>query len=232
MTVDQNRREWSAYDWQSQGSEWSSSWGGDNPLWLAVIYPRIQAFMPCTSILEIGCGYGRFTSYLHSKCRNFVGIDLTPKCVDACCRRFPYSTFHVGDGKLFPQVRDASINFAFSWDALVHCDLDVLDSYITELRRILIPNSSAFLHHSNAAVSRAINNGARAKTSHIDVANICERLGMRVKFQEIVHWEGARDMDCFSLIENSPWTGRSPVYTNDDWLTIQRNSLNVSKAYV
>jgi len=232
MTVQQNVAEWSNYGWEMRGSEWSHNWGGDDALWHAAVYPRIHAFLPCLTALEIGCGHGRMTRYLARECSRIVGFDVAAPCIDYCQQMFPLQCFHLGNGKTFPQVPDASINFAFSWDVLVHCDLDVLASYLAELRRVLTPKACAFLHHSNAADSQAINNGLRSATSYADVAKICEQVGLNLKFQEIVHWEGALRMDCFSLIENSPWCGTPPAFVNDDWLAIQRSAMKVAKAYL
>lgn len=231
MTVDQNVAEWSNYGWETRGSEWSHSWGGDDALWHAVVYARIRAFLPSRSALEIGCGHGRMTHFLAKECQHITGYDVTPKCVNYCQQNFPAHNFFVGDGKTFPQVPSASIDFAFSWDVLVHCDFDVLASYLAELRRVLAPAACAFLHHSNAADSQAVNNGLRAATSHAQVATLCERLGLNLKAQEIVHWEGALRMDCFSLIENTPWCGTPTAFVNDDWTAVQRNALRVAKVY-
>ena len=48
-----------------------------------------------------------------------------------------------------PMVEDQSIDFAFSFDSLVHVESDVLMGYLAELARTLKPEGVAFLHHSN-----------------------------------------------------------------------------------
>ena len=48
---------------------------------------------------------------------------------------------------------DASIDFAFSFDSLVHAEANILESYISELARVLKANAIAFIHHSFAARS-------------------------------------------------------------------------------
>ena len=61
----------------------------------------------------------------------------------------PHISYHVNDGKSLAMVPDESVNFAFSFDSLVHADLDVLRAYLVELRNKLSPDGVAFLHHSN-----------------------------------------------------------------------------------
>jgi hypothetical protein len=53
-------------------------------------------------------------------------------------------------------VLDASVDFVFSFDSLVHADPNVLGSYMHELSRVLAPNGVAFIHHSNLAEYRSV----------------------------------------------------------------------------
>jgi hypothetical protein len=68
-TVEQNLQLWnSIYGWTQQGEEWSSAWGGSEAQWLGAIFPRIRAFIPTDSILEIAPGFGRWTNFLKRWC--------------------------------------------------------------------------------------------------------------------------------------------------------------------
>ena len=46
-------------------------------------------------------------------------------------------------------VEDGSVDFAFSFDSLVHAEADVLGAYLGELARKLKPDGVGFIHHSN-----------------------------------------------------------------------------------
>ena len=79
-------------------------------------------------------------------------MDVTPKCVEACRQRFADRSgarFEVNDGHSLPMVEDSSIDFAFSFDSLVHVEAETLAGYLGELARVLKPDGVAFLHHSN-----------------------------------------------------------------------------------
>jgi SAM-dependent methyltransferase len=81
-----------------------------------------------------------------------IGIDLAQACIDQCTQRFrqyPNLEFKVNDGLTFPMIENESIDFAFSFDSLVHAESDVMSSYANELARVLKPGGVAFLHHSN-----------------------------------------------------------------------------------
>jgi hypothetical protein len=52
-------------------------------------------------------------------------------------------------GKSLSAVADGSIDFAFSFDSLVHFEVDAMESYLRELACKLSADGVAFLDHSN-----------------------------------------------------------------------------------
>ena len=143
-TKEQNLTAWNqTYPWPQQGEEWSSTWGGSEAQWFFVIYPRIHLFIPAKTILEIAPGYGRWTDYLRNYCQRLVGVDLSPSCIEACKRRFASlsdASFHVNDGYSLAMIPDESVDFAFSFDSLVHAENDVIAAYLEQLSKILAAN--------------------------------------------------------------------------------------------
>ena len=116
--------------------------------------------MPARTILEIAPGFGRWTQFLRPLCEDLIVVDLSPKCIEACQARFAeYGniTYHVNDGRSLDMVPNDAIDFAFSFDSLVHVESDVLHGYLSQLAQKLTPEGVAFLHHSNvgAYVDRA-----------------------------------------------------------------------------
>lgn len=215
------------YDWAEQGDEWSRPWGGAEAQWFGSLFPRIHPYLPAGEILEIACGYGRWTQFLKDHCDRLTAIDLSQTCVDACRERFaddPRLRFLTTDGTSVPEVGDASIDFAFSFDSLVHADQDVLTAYMAELRRVLKPEGVAFIHHSNLGayahryallgkVPRLLGGLRRlrvlqrvhmrdAGVSAESVAAAAEANGLRCIGQEITPWLERRStmIDCMSLI--------------------------------
>lgn len=151
-TVEENRHYWEeVYPWLEQGEEWSRGWGGTENLWQHTLFPRISRFLPAASILEIAPGHGRFTPYLLEHCQTYRGIDLSPSCVEICRQRFPETTFESNDGRTLPSVKDASVDFIFSFFSLIHADIPTMRSYLEEFARVLTPTGSGFIHHSNLA---------------------------------------------------------------------------------
>lgn len=148
-----NRQVWQElYHWEGAGEEWSESWGGSQAQWFGAIFPRIHLWLPAGSILEIGCGYGRWTQYLLEFCDHYWGVDLAPKCVEFCQKRFEgvsKATFLVNDGLSLDTIPKGEIDFVFSFDSLVHAELDVLQRYVVQILERLSNTGTAFIHHSN-----------------------------------------------------------------------------------
>src|SRR4051794_4073729 len=143
-SVGENLSVWTeGWDWSRQGDEWSTWWGGSDAMWHAALLPRMHAFVPTGNILEIAPGYGRWTQYLKNMADRLIVVDLAENCIDACKKRFSDATnieYHVNDGRSLSMIPDASIDFAFSFDSLVHVGLDVVGSYIAQLASKLSPD--------------------------------------------------------------------------------------------
>jgi SAM-dependent methyltransferase len=215
--VEHNEAVWAeGWDWSTAGDEWSTWWGGTPALWHGALLPRIHAFVPTGTILEIAPGYGRWTQYLKNLCDRLVAVDLTERCIEGCKERFADDTnieYHVNDGRSLDMVEDGSIDFAFSFDSLVHAEADVLDCYAAQLKRKLKPDGVAFFHHSNsgwlrplAGVTKRVPERVRrplverglladiyawrAQSVTADrFAAQCEAAGLAVPAQEKINWE-------------------------------------------
>src|SRR5579863_7248376 len=112
-SVDENVERWNeGYDWSLAGDAWSKAWGGPDAQWEGCLFPRIGRFLPASSILEIATGFGRWTRYLLDHCQTLIGVDVAPKCTEACQARFAGregAQFFTNDGRSLPMVTDGSI---------------------------------------------------------------------------------------------------------------------------
>src|SRR6266550_6857049 len=63
------------YDWKDAGEEWSAPWGTSAAQWFGAILPRVRAFLPAETILEIAPGFGRWTYYLKDYCQELWIVD-------------------------------------------------------------------------------------------------------------------------------------------------------------
>lgn len=228
-TVDENRQHWREYDWSGRGEEWSEEWGGSAVQWQGAILPRIAPFLPCESALEIACGHGRWSQHLRPYCRKLTLVDLVEAGVSACRERFAgdrrVECFQ-NDGRTLPMAADASLDFVFSFDSLVHCELPEIESYLGEIARTLRFHGAAFLHHSNfgavlAATPGTHNKFWRAESVSADaVVEGCRKVGLACVSQEIINWGGLRACDTFSIVTRpgSRWDRERVRVENDHFM--------------
>lgn len=222
--LDWNRTVWSDhYDWTTGGEEWSQTWGGSEAQWFGSLYPRLHRFLPSQSILEIGPGFGRWTTFLLMYCSRYFGIDLSELCVNACRRRFcetEHAHFVQNDGLSLSGINDNSCDLVFSFDSLVHVELDVLAFYVPEILRVLSPAGVAFIHHSNLlpfAASIGCPHDRSRSVSAENFSAIISNNGGRVLIQEVVNWGGPYLHDCLTLFAPaSTGSPQNPILLNND----------------
>ena len=258
--VDWNTQTWARdYDWSAEGDEWSAEWGGAQMQWFGTLLPRISSFVPAETVLEIAPGYGRWTQFLRGLCGRLVGVDLSERCIESCRERFAgddRAEFHVNDGRSLPTVADGSVDFAFSFDSLVHVELDVLAAYAGELTRVLKPGGAAFLHHSNlgehAAYFDRVNglprgrrflrrmgwietydhHRGRSVTADKFRAAAAEA-GLACPSQEIINWGSTRTIDCLTVLTRpgSPWDRPTRVLRNPDFMRQAHHGAKLAELY-
>lgn len=200
-----NKTQWDgSYDWCSEGEEWSNSWGGSEAQWFGSIYPRIHRFLPAERILEIAPGFGRWTNFLLPICKSYLGIDLSSQAIAACKENFGHighAEFVLNDGLSLDAAEDDQFDFVFSFDSLVHAELDVLEQYIPQLMRKLSGSGVAFIHHSNFRTmdSRLDNPHGRATSvSATEYSRVVNSSGGKVLTQEVINWGGPHLIDCLT----------------------------------
>lgn len=251
--LDAIRETWNrAAGWTSGGDEWSGPWGGSESLWWGTLLPRIHAFVPTGVVLELGPGEGRWSRYLRGLADELILVDVAEHCVETCGRLFagdPSVSCHLGDGRSLAMLADHSVDFAFSFDSLVHAEADVLESYAHELGRTLKPDGVAFLHTSNmahyrraAAIARAVPlrlrrrltlhgllvyEGAwRAESASADkLARFCADAGLACVGQELIAWHYGRHLtDVISLLTpvGSRWERPKRVVRNRGFMAEAR----------
>lgn len=233
-TIDENRSWWNErYDWSQKGERWSTGWGGSEAQWYCTIFPRVHTFLPAGSLLEIAPGYGRWTQMLKAHCEKLTIVDLAESCIESCKKRFhkdTHITYHVNDGKSLAMIPDASIDFVFCFDSMVHVEKDVIETYLSQLARKLTPNGVGFIHHSNIGVYVDPSTGelpdflcnehwrATSMTAR-RFKDFCSAVGLQCIAQEIVNWgTNAALIDCFSL-----FTGRDSAWARPNRVLINKN---------
>lgn len=200
------------FDWRRVQAAWGEPWGGTDMQWFGTILPRIHAFLPARSILEIGPGYGRLSSYLRQHCERLVLADMAPNAVDACRSLFagdPGVSVIQTDGMSVPGLEGEQFDLVFSVFSLVHADASTMQGYVKDLASQLSPHGVAFLHHSNAGTcvsgdperDAELNDYRSIFTTAETVQEAAAHADLSCCGQEVFGWEtGEALTDCFSII--------------------------------
>lgn len=260
--VRENRLTWNApSSWSAQGDEWSGPWGGTELAWHGTLLPRLHAFLPADTILELGPGHGRWTHYLKEVAERLVLVDLAEDCIAACRERFASDgsiRYHVNDGKSLDMISDRSVDLVFSFDSLVHAEADVLEAYLSQLATKLTRNGVGFIHHSNMGAYRSAARLARmvpgrlrpgltrrrllvnvyawrAESTTAELfAALCERAGLVPIAQEKIRWEYGRGLtDAISVftVPGSRWERPLVAAENPDFMAEAARLAEVGRLY-
>jgi SAM-dependent methyltransferase len=255
-SLSHNKETWEhTYTWSEAGDEWSASWGGPQMQWYSSLYPRIRQFLPSTVILEIACGYGRWTRFLNHQCDRLYAVDLSERCIQSCRARFagdPRLQFYLNDGRSLEMIPDHSVDFVFSFDSLVHADAETVRLYLSQLPRLLTGNGAAFIHHSNLGEYASYRRFPRLSRSLAKLglwdwwhyrdpyltataaAEYGRQAGLVCLRQEIVPW-GTRRMliDCMStfVMPGSPLAGETRLLRNRRFMQERRLVSDLARLY-
>ena len=228
------------YEWIAAGEEWSEPWGGSAAQWFGSILPRIQPCLPANTILEIAAGFGRWSHYLKKQCCHLHLVDPAADCIEACQRRFAsdaHLSYHINDGRSLKMISNGSIDFAFSFDSLVHVRRENVEAYLAQLAEKLTVEGRAFIHHSNLGeYALSVARRARMLVSKGNILGedhqrdpemtatifrgICDQHGLKCICQELINWRGRRLIDCFSMIarQDSKWPAASGPFRNPNFM--------------
>jgi ubiquinone/menaquinone biosynthesis C-methylase UbiE len=127
-----------------------------------------------------------------------MAVDLSPSCIHRCKERYSGRdnvSYFVNDGKTLTGIDNSSVHFAFSFEAFVHMEIDVIKSYMHELARVLVPSGTAVIHHAGrAAATKPLRHmlslrrtperdGWRSDVSQQDVVRAARSAGLAVVAQ-------------------------------------------------
>jgi SAM-dependent methyltransferase len=193
-------------NWETNGHEWSKSFGTTENLWNNEIFDKIKEFRG-KKILEIAPGFGRITQFLSILASELIVVDLNPLCIEKTKSKLKHHVlaYFVNDGKSIPKVRENSQDLIFSFDSFVVMHPNVVEEYIKEIFRVLKPGGQAFIHHSwlyGGSDESTKNVAGRANMSPEQFKTFVDNNGMEIISQTPIHFEPLYDWngtDCISI---------------------------------
>ena len=96
------------------------------------------------TVIDVGCGAGRMTSYLGESGLAVSGVDLSPEMVRIAQQLHPGLLFELGELTDLPQA-DAAADGVLAWYSIIHSPPTALPAIAREFWRALRPGGSALV---------------------------------------------------------------------------------------
>lgn len=87
-------------------------------------------------VLDLGCGPGHWTGYLHSLGADVTGVDLVPEFIAHARATHPGPEFRLASMTEL-DAREHSVSGILAWYSTIHLPPSELDPVLAELRRLL-----------------------------------------------------------------------------------------------
>ncbi len=174
--------------------------------WTSIIEPELQTLQPdFTHTADFACGRGRNTQKLRAHSSRLTLIDVNAENIAYCKDRFspdPQVDYFICTGFGLTGLPDNTFSFYYSFDSMVHFDVELIAAYMPEFARVIRPGGTAFLHHSNYsdAPGRDFRSNPHWRNfmSAGLFAHLAERSGLRVLSQQPLAWGGMAAIDCIT----------------------------------
>ncbi|MDH2414592.1 class I SAM-dependent methyltransferase [Nocardioides sp. CER19] len=113
--------------------------------WLkAAIDTFADAVRDLGPVLDVGCGPGAVTAYLHERGVDISGVDLSPRMIEHARRRHPRCAFSVGSSTDL-DLEPGCLGGVLGWWSLFNLPRDVLPTVLATFRDALVPGGQAII---------------------------------------------------------------------------------------
>lgn len=199
---------------QVVGEAWKESpYYEEAERWTWVFWDAAHPFRPwfdrldLQNVLELACGRGRHSEVIATRATTLTVMDIHQENIDACRQRlsgFPNVNFICNDGYDYQPVADASVTSILCYDAMVHFSPDLVESYLRDSARVLVPGGMALFHHSNhdsgSTQHYGLNPCARNAMTLERFNALTIAAGMEPVTSRALDWGGFANLDGLSLV--------------------------------
>jgi SAM-dependent methyltransferase len=114
------------------------------------VFEHYTSILQNGTILDIGIGGGRTTSYLLPKSSSYTGIDLSQAFVDVCKKKFTTANIRLMDARDLSAFSDDTFDLVnFSFNGIDYVDLAGREKILSEIHRVLRPEGIFFFSTHN-----------------------------------------------------------------------------------
>ena len=174
------------------GLEW-----GDPEQSPPLAYVRDQFLTPYVTtgqtVAEIGPGGGRWTRYMF-ECDHVYALDYHQDLLDELNRNFKSDklTTIKNNGDDFPGVPDGALDFLYSFGVFVHLDLDIIERYLQNMKRVLKPDANVVLQYADKNKPMAKQNDGFSDNDGEKMRALLTKNGFEIREEdEVTMWHSS-----------------------------------------
>ncbi len=179
-------------------------WGRDSE------FLRVFEKLDLDNVIELACGHGRHVTKYKQSANAITLVDVVDKNISYCKKRFAGEagiTFYTNNGYDLSELASDTYTALFTYDSMVHFEMMDIFMYLEETERVLKPGGRALFHHSNNTenykITFATGSCGRNYMSSQLFAYLANRAGLKVLEQNLICWNGYKDLDCLTLLEKN-----------------------------
>jgi len=174
--------------------------------WANIITPLLQG-LEYNTVIDLASGHGRNARRLAEKARLVYCVDINPENIKFLRQRFADDQRFVvvhNDGSTLSFFEKSSVDLLYCFDALVHFDLEIIQSYLKEGYRVLRTGGHAFIHCSNYTGNPGGHFSSNPHWRNFMSFELCSHLaikdGFAVRHARKIDWGDVRELDCVFLL--------------------------------
>lgn len=159
--------------------------------------------------IDFAAGFGRNTrKLLEAGAAHVTMVDVNPDCIAHLEANFagPKATALLNGGTDLSALPSGAFTFLYTFDAMVHFDLEIVAAYLPEFARVLKPGGFALIHHSNYTDNPGADFRQNPHWRNFMSAAIFKHLAMRSGFtveeQMPFDW-GGLPLDCITVLRRA-----------------------------
>ena len=142
-------------------------------------------------ILDVGCGPGHWTAFLHQQGASVRGIDPVERFIEIAQSAHPQVDYRVGS---VMELADGAANGILAWYSLIHLDPTEMEPALRRCRSALVPGGSLLIGFFDGPAVEAFAHAVT--TAHFwpvhELAVLLETVGFSVLETVQRHDEGSR----------------------------------------
>ena len=187
------------FDWDNYYNDAEHASNVQIEKYIQPVLDKYKSNISFEKVVDFACGKGRIAEYFIGFSDLLYCVDINPESIKYCEKRFKDKrnvSCIVSDESGF-NIKDDSISFIFSWDAMVHFDYRSIDIAFGEFYRVLLHGGYALIHHSNLAENKDFiasdnwieNPHCRSNIGMNDIERLAKKHGFSIVEQSTIDWE-------------------------------------------